>query len=78
MHQKALQPKEFFTQHKACYDMAKEVVRIFSHAKDSNYIGMDASCHRMLDFTIMDYLLETNKLKDLKLCFLCRNKCRTK
>lgn len=70
-HQNALEPREFFIQHKACYNMAKEVVSIFRRARNRNYSGMDASCNQMLDFAIMDYILETNKLKDLKLCFLC-------
>jgi hypothetical protein len=70
-HQKALEPRQFFTQHKACYEMAKEVVNIFRRAKNSNHSGMDSNCSQMLDFAILDYILETNKLKDLKLCFLC-------
>lgn len=65
-----LQPKEFYIQHKACYDMAKEVVKIFS----STDVQLDADCSRMLDFAIMDYLLETNKLKELQFCFLCLKK----
>ena len=71
MSQNELQPKEFFTQHRACYDVAKEAIQIFLCAKDDRNIEMDPGCNQMLDFSIMDYLLETNKLKDINRCFLC-------
>ena len=71
MHQSDLQPKEFFIKHKACYDTAKKALEIFIHAKDNGYIEMDVSCNKMLDFSMMDYLLETNKLKEINRCFLC-------
>lgn len=74
MQQANLQHRDFFIRHRACYNMAKEVVKIFSHAKDSGYAGMDPICNQMLDFAIMDYLLETNKLKELNRCFLCLKK----
>ena len=70
LRKRTLQPNEFYDQHKACYDMAKKVVKIFS----STDVQLDNNCSRMLDFAIMDYLLETNKLKDLRLCFLCLKK----
>ena len=70
-HQGAMEPRAFFTQHKACYNMAKEVVHIFRRARNSSYKGMDACCDQMLDFAIMDYIFESNKLKDIELCFLC-------
>lgn len=70
-HQSTLEPKVFFTQHKACYNMAMEVIKIFRHARNNSYNGMDAECNRFLDFAISDYILEANKLKDLNICFLC-------
>lgn len=71
MCQGDLQPKEFFIKHKACYDTAKKALEIFIHAKDNRSIEMDVSCNKMLDFSMMDYLLETNKLKEINRCFLC-------
>ena len=64
--QNTLEPKTFFTQHKACYDMALKVIRIF---RRHDYL--DAECSQLLDFAMLDYILETNKLKDVDLCFLC-------
>ena len=58
--------KDFFSEHKACYDMAKEVVKILGRMKDSGEVTVDASIQKMFDFAMIDYLLETNKLKDLK------------
>lgn len=66
--------KDFFSEHKACYDMAKEVVKILGRMKDSGEVTVDASIQKMFDFAMIDYLLETNKLKDLKRCFLCLKK----
>lgn len=72
MCQETLQPRDFFIQHKTCYNIAKEAVKIFSHARANGH--NDAVSNKMLDFAMMDYLFETNKLKELNLCFLCLEK----
>ena len=62
---------DFYTEHRECYELAREVVKILGSAKDNNSLK-DHS--KMLDFAMLDYLLETNKLKELKRCFLCLRK----
>ena len=63
--------KQYFSKHKVCYDMAREVVKIFGHIRDIGYVSEYADIQRMLDFAMIDYALETNKLKDTNRCFLC-------
>ena len=62
---------DFFIQHRDCYDNAKEVVKIFGQLRDSASGAIDPDCQRMLDFAMLDYCLETNRLKQLRRCFLC-------
>ena len=66
--------KDYFSEHKACYNMAREVVKIFGHLRDNGVISKDSNIQRMLDFAMTDYFLETNKLKDVNRCFLCLKK----
>ena len=63
--------KQYFSKHKVCYDMAREVVKIFGHIRDIGYASKYADLQKMLDFAMIDYFLETNKLKDMNRCFLC-------
>lgn len=76
MFQDDLEPREFFIYHKTCYDTARQAVGVFIRAKNDGYIESDDSCNAMLDFSIMDYLFETNKLKEIGLCFLCLKRPR--
>ena len=69
--QKSLPKKEFFISHKECYAKAKEVVKILGQMIDNKLPEIDRDCCKMLDFAMLDFLLETNKLKELKRCFLC-------
>ena len=63
--------KQYFSKHKVCYDMAREVVKIFGHIRDIGCASEYADLEKMLDFAMIDYFLETNKLKDINRCFLC-------
>lgn len=62
---------DFFTKHRECYDLVREVIKILGSAKDNISLKNHS---KMLDFAMLDYLLETNKLKELKRCFLCLRK----
>ena len=62
---------DFFKQHRDCYDNAKEVVKSFGQLRDSASGAIDPGCQKMLDLAMLDYCLETNRLKQLKRCFLC-------
>ena len=62
---------DFFKWHRDCYHSAKEVVKSFGHLRDGVGGAVDPGCQRMLDFAMLDYCLETNRLKQLKQCFLC-------
>ena len=62
---------DFFKRHRDCYDNAKEVVKSFGQLRDSASGAIDPSCQKMLDLAMLDYCLETNRLKQLKRCFLC-------
>ena len=71
MCQVSMPQKDFYTEHKACYDIVKEVVKLLGRAVDNNKALMDASINKMLDFAMLDYILEANKLKEVGRCFLC-------
>lgn len=66
--------QEFLRGRQACYEMTREVLKVFGHAKDDGYIEDDVMTQKMLDFAMMDYILETNKLEEMKRCFLCLQK----
>jgi len=62
---------DFFVRHRDCYDNAKEVVKSFGKLIDGGCGTTDPDCQRMLDFAMLDYCLETNRLKQLNRCLLC-------
>lgn len=62
---------DFFVRHRDCYDNAKEVVKSFGKLIDGRCGTTDPDCQRMLDFAMLDYCLETNRLKQLNRCLLC-------
>ena len=77
MKQRVLQKSQGaldYKEHHNCYEMARETIKILGHARDIGGTGMDETCQKMLDFAMMDYILETNNLKGLKRCFLCLEK----
>lgn len=63
--------QQFYKQHQACYEVAQEAMKILGRAKDNGSIEADAVSQKMLDFVMIDYILETNRLKEMKRCFLC-------
>lgn len=71
MQQTSSTSSDFFKRHRDCYDNAKEVVKSFGQLRDSASGAIDPGCQKMLDLAMLDYCLETNRLKQLKRCFLC-------
>ena len=71
MQQTSSTSSDFFKRHRDCYDNAKEVVKSFGQLRDSANGAIDPGCQKMLDLAMLDYCLETNRLKQLKRCFLC-------
>ena len=63
--------QQFYKQHHACYEVAREAMKILGRAKDNGSIEVDAVSLKMFDSVMMDYILETNRLKEMKRCFLC-------
>ena len=63
--------QELLRGHQACYEITREVLKVLGRAKDDGFIEDDVMSQKMLDFAMMDYMLETNKLKEIKRCFLC-------
>ena len=57
---------------KHCYSKAREVISILGRALDENLSLFDAECSEMLDLVMIDYMHNTNKLRDTKRCLLCR------
>lgn len=57
---------------KHCYSKAKEVIGILGRALDENLSLFDTECSEMLDLVMIDYMHNTNKLRDTKRCLLCR------
>ena len=62
---------DFFKWHKDCYDNAREVVKSLGQLRDSASGAIDPGCQKMLDLAMLDYCLETNRMKQLNRCFLC-------
>ena len=54
-----------------CYNKTEQVVKLLGKARDFHYIDTEGS--KLLDFAMMDYLREVNKLGDCNRCMLCRN-----
>lgn len=63
--------QQFYKQHHACYEVAREAMKILGRAKDNGSIEADVVSLKMLDSVMIDYILETNRLKEMKRCFLC-------
>ena len=63
--------QQFYKHHHACYEVAREAVKILGRAKDNGSIEADAVSLKMFDSVTIDYILETNRLKEMKRCFLC-------
>lgn len=68
-----LTPRMFHQEHKACYSKAKKVISLLGRLLDKGEKSFDHECSQMLDLTMMDYVYETNKLRDTQRCFLCRS-----
>ena len=63
--------KEFTALHKQCYNKTKEIISILGRALDDGCLDGDSEGLYMLDISMMDYIHATNKLNDLKRCYLC-------
>lgn len=69
--------KDYFTAHdmyaegkiKNCYDKASKTIRVLGFCLDCNTIDDDGL--DMLNIALLDYLRETNGLKEIKRCYLC-------
>ena len=66
--------KEYHRRHSSCYAKAREAIVTLGKALDLNTIDKEGC--KMLDIAMMDYILATNNLKDIKRCLLCRNRVR--
>ena len=66
--------KEFTILKKQCYSKTKEVINVLSRAFDDGYLECDSEGLYMLDISMMDYIHATNKLNDLKRCYLCQKR----
>ena len=72
---KNLSAKEYHQKHSSCYAKAKEAILMLGKVLDCNLIDKEGS--KLLDNAMMDYILATNNLKDIKRCLLCRRKVKT-
>lgn len=70
-HASVLPPQRFFAMHTACCSKLKEIILLLGHLLDIDQL--DDEGLRMLDFAMMDYICETNKLYECHRCYLCRN-----
>ena len=64
--------KEYRVQHHSCYLKAKEIIQLLGAALDGGYLDAEAS--KFLDLSMIAYVSETNNLKPLKRCVLCRRR----
>ena len=64
--------KEYKVQHHSCYLKAKEIIQMLGAALDGGYLDAEAS--KFLDLSMIAYVSETNNLKPLKCCVLCRKR----
>ena len=72
---KYLSAKEYHQRHSSCYAKTREAILALGKALDVSSIDQEGS--KMLDIAMMDYILATNNLKDLKRCLLCRRRVKT-
>ena len=66
--------KEYANLHKQCYSKTKEVISILGRAFDDGDLECDIEGLHMLDISMMDYIHATNKLNDLRRCYLCQKR----
>jgi len=66
--------REFTSLHKQCYSKTKEIISILGRAFDDGYLKYDSEGLYILDISMMDYIYATNKLNDLKRCYLCQKR----
>lgn len=59
-----------------CFAKTKESILLLGTAHDHNYLDDDGS--KLLDWAMIDFIRETNKLDDCKRCLLCRRKTSLK
>ena len=64
--------KEYKVQHHSCYLKAKKVIQTLGAALDGGYLDAEAS--KFLDLSMIAYVSETNNLKPLQRCVLCRRR----
>jgi len=69
--------KEFSELHNQCYSKTKEVISTLGVAFDDGLLKNDGEGMYMLDIAMMDYIFATNKLNDLKRCYLCQKRLST-
>ena len=72
--QDKLPPRIFHQKHESCFVKAKIVIGILGRVLDESKgkEPFDRECSRILDLAMMDYIHETNKLRNTQRCFLCR------
>ena len=70
-----LSAKEYHQRHSSCYAKAREAIVALGKMLDLNAIDQEGS--KMLDIAMMDYILATNNLKDIKRCLLCRRRVKS-
>ena len=71
--QNSLTPPVFYQRREACFSKTKEVISILGQLLDHSNKAFDHECSQILDLATMDYIHETNRLKDFQRCLLCRN-----
>lgn len=59
-----------------CFTKTKESILLLGTAHDHNYLDDDGS--KLLDWAMIDFIREANKLDDCKRCLLCRRKTSLK
>ena len=66
--------KGYTNLHKQCFSKTKEVISILGRAFDDGDLECDIEGLHMLDISMMDYIHATNKLNDLRRCYLCQKR----
>ena len=70
--QDKLTPRIFHQRHETCYSKAKTVISLLGRFLNKREEFFDHECSQILDLAMMDYIYETNRLRDFQRCFLCR------
>ena len=71
--QDSLAPRVLHQRRNACFSKTKSVINILGRLLDGNEEAFDCECSQILDLAMMDYIFQTNCLRDCQRCFLCRN-----